>query len=248
MLLITLEECEKMSDDKKNEVFLASFKKLEAFLSRKAAVKDNFIPFSQALNIVYSKRMCGDVLNGENYDFLRSAAELRNVLSHNNFICFPTSQFLYKFLFLSDSLLYPQKSIDIATKYKNLLTCSLDDFVSDLIVTMNERGLTHVPVVENGRLIGVFSVSSFFDKALHGAFNYESNVRIKDFEDCLKDHSTERFIFVPPYVSAYSLKGMLRKNKSHERRPAVIFVTSDGTNKGNLLGLITETDLLKLEA
>lgn len=238
---------EDVGEEKRVEIFISNFKSLEAFLSRKANVKENFVPFSQALNYVYSKKIFPGVLTGENYDFLRSAAELRNVLSHNNDICSPTAKFVHRFVRLSNALIYPAKALDIATPLGKMLTCSLKDQTGELIEKMNENGFSHVPVVEKGKFIGVFSVSTLFDRALKEPFTYSPEKTVEDFKEYLMNHTNERFLYVLPTVSAYSLKGSLTKSKSHERRTAVIFVTSNGTNRGNLLGMITETDLLKLE-
>lgn len=246
MMLKTLDDLKKMNDEARTEIFLATFKTFEAFLSRLVKTKGEFTSYSQALNIAYSQKL-SPILTGDNYDFLRSVGELRNILSHNNDVCNPNPEFLYKFLLIADSMMYPLKSIDIATPYSKMMKASMNYKVGKLIFNMKEKGFTHVPVAENNKLIGVFSVSTFFDKALTGGFSYSPNDTVKDYESLLDSHNTERFIFVSKDVSAFSLRDMLKKTKVHEKRAAVIFVTDNGSNNGKLLGMITETDLLKIK-
>ena len=114
MMLKTLDDLKKMNDEARTEIFLATFKTFEAFLSRLVKTKGEFTSYSQALNIAYSQKL-SPILTGDNYDFLRSVGELRNILSHNNDVCNPNPEFLYKFLLIADSMMYPLKSIILCT-------------------------------------------------------------------------------------------------------------------------------------
>lgn len=41
---------------------------------------------------------------------------------------------------------------------RNVLTCGLDDTVKELMTTMTQRRIRHLPVVDNGRLVGIVSI------------------------------------------------------------------------------------------
>lgn len=245
MTLITKEYINTLDGNKRVDLFLTTFKTFESYLSRLVGKTNEYTSYSQCLNMAYSKKL-NPIIDGQTYDFLRSVGELRNLLSHNNELCFPTFELLYKFISITDSIMYPLKSIDIATKTNDMIKANMDDKVIDVIDKMNDKSITHVPVIQQNKLVGVFSVSTLFDKALLGDYKYDKSLKISDFSDALNNHSSERFLFVDSNISAIYLKDMLKKTKKHEKRAAVIFVTDNGKSDGKLLGLITETDLLKL--
>lgn len=244
MNLLTKKDIEKMDEEERTSLFLSRFKSFEAYLER-LMNKDKYTSYSQCLNVLYKHRSIKG-LDGDAYDFLRSVGELRNIISHHNDICSPSIDFLYKFIRLSDSFMYPIKSIDIATPYNKMLKASLDDKVSEVIRKMKEKSFTHVPVIEDNRLAGVFSISSFFELATKGCFTYSLDTKIKDLVIELDSHSSEKFVFVDEKTPGEYLKQMFVKTVEHEKRTAVIFVTSDGNKNSKLLGMITQTDLLKL--
>lgn len=58
---------------------------------------------------------------------------------------------------------------------RNVLTCGLDDTVKDLMTTMTQRRIRHLPVVENGRLAGMVSIGDVVKNRLEEV-ELEANV------------------------------------------------------------------------
>lgn len=237
-----------MSEEEKRDAFLSSFKRLEAFLVRRTRGADGFSSFAQALGEAHSRKLIPGVLDGATYDFLRSAGELRNLLSHNDALCTPDASFLARFFSVVDHLLHPVRCLDVATPYAKMVKAQMGDPVGPLLSTMRDEGISHVPVVSSGRWVGVFSVSTLWEKALAGGFTYSLKLPISSFSPYLREHQNERFLFVRPDVSAHEVKGLWKKKKPRERRAAVVFLTADGTPRGKLVGLLTEADLLQVDA
>lgn len=52
---------------------------------------------------------------------------------------------------------------------KAVLTCSPDDNMESLMKTMTERRIRHLPVVDNGRLIGIMSIGDVVKNRLEEA-------------------------------------------------------------------------------
>lgn len=248
MITVDLDDIEKMDGNKRNALFLATFKSLEAYFSRLVNSKAEYISFSQALNTAYSKKLTPGILTGENYDFLKSASEFRNLLSHNNDVCYATPSFLLRFLTLADGFLYPVKAIDISTLYEKLIMCSCSSNVLETIKKMRDGCISHVPVVEGGKLQGIFSAGTLFDIAADDETQFSKNWTMKDILPYLNRHSNEDFVYVKPSLPAVDVSSLFNKSASHQKRTAVVFVTSDGTSKGMLLGMITPADLLKIKS
>jgi CBS domain-containing protein len=58
---------------------------------------------------------------------------------------------------------------------RNVLTCGLEDSVKDLMTTMTQRRIRHLPVVENGRLVGIVSIGDVVKNRLEEV-ELEANV------------------------------------------------------------------------
>jgi len=58
---------------------------------------------------------------------------------------------------------------------KRLITCGPDDRLADLMATMTEHRVRHLPVVDQGRLVGLISIGDLV-KARLGELEFESNV------------------------------------------------------------------------
>lgn len=143
--------------------FLSNFKKLESELVKLSSLDDDYISFSRALSNVYQRKINDVVSDEDNYDILKQASDLRNILSHENNVCIPTSSFNEKFEEIVDAIVNPLTCLDIATLRKDLTFASVDDKITSVCKLMNERGYSNIPVYDNGKVIGVFSRTTFFD-------------------------------------------------------------------------------------
>ena len=143
--------------------FLSNFKKLESELVKLSSLDDDYISFYRALSNVYQRKINDVVSDEDNYDILKQASDLRNILSHENNVCIPTSSFNEKFEEIVDAIVNPLTCLDIATLRKDLTFASVDDKITSVCKLMNERGYSNVPVYDNGKVIGVFSRTTFFD-------------------------------------------------------------------------------------
>ena len=102
-------------------------------------------------------------------DDLLSYARLRNAIVHNpekrnaHPIADPHDYVIEKYKKIRDSVLSPAIALDtIAVRSENIYTASLDDKVLDVMLTMNKYAYTYVPIIEDERLIGVFSENTVF--------------------------------------------------------------------------------------
>ena len=237
-----------LSEEERKNQFLSLFKSLEQ--KRLSLVKssgDGHRSFSKALNRVYYDHLDPVVSVWDNYDFLRTASDLRNILSHENNVCVPSEKFLNRFSLLANTIIKPRMAKDIRTK--NRVSCNRESKVVDLLPIRNVRLLSHVPVLDNkGVCIGVFSRSTAFD---YLSLNHTSasfrNLARKDRKELISiyGHTNERFFFVSANAKANSLYSLLYKTKAHEKQVSLLLVTRNGKKEEKLLGVITITDLAK---
>lgn len=229
--------------------FLELFRDLEQELCTLAKFKDSYVSFSRALNQVHYERLNPVVASGEVYEFLKTASDLRNLLSHRNDVAEPTPEFLARFRRIVSSVLYPLTCFDIATKGDDIMICRPAEQVKDVVQQMNKRRLSHIPVYDSDRsFLGVFSRTTFFEAFAAGEnLSLGGDTRIEDLLGYIdiNRHGTERYLFVSKKTSTIDVYQYLVKKKSTERRLSCIFVTKNGNAKEALLGVVTESDLFK---
>jgi len=232
-----------------NNEFLDNFKRLEDKLVIISGLKGDFVSFSRALDKVHYSKLNPVVSDKEVYQTLKTASDIRNILSHETNACVPSNDFVKRFDLLVEEILNPLEAYDIATKKSEMLIAKLSYPVSDVVKEMTSRGLSHVPVIEDDLIIGVFSRSTFFEYyAQNGMIKVNGEHLIKDFIKVtpLNKHGNESYAFTARKTKAYNLIKLLGKDKPGSKRIGCIFVTESGNSKERLLGVISEVDLLKL--
>lgn len=236
-----------MTDKERIDTFLTAFKELESDLIEKSGLSiDYHVSFSKALSEIYYKKKNAVISNYDNYNFLKTSADLRNILSHENDVCFPTDDFLNRFLHLKERIINPLKVESIMTK--DILTCYLNDSLLSVMKKMEYKSLSHVPVIDNDIVYGVFSRSTVFDYiSMNEDFDFNNQLKISYFDEFLpiNSHLNERFIFVSRNDKIDDIFNLLTKEKEHEKNISLLLVTQNGKANEKLLGIITYTDLNK---
>lgn len=220
------------------EIFLDKYKQLEniAILEYKLPTDGSAVAKlekkSEFKNIRYELNYC---------------REVRNLLQHNQRLDeeFPVEPSA-KMIELLDSVINriknPLRCCDIAIPYNNLLWKSMDDMVMPVIRVMNDRNISHVPILKDRRVVGDFSDNCVFPYLL-GDKNcqIDDTTRFRDLEGYLglNAHPSEVFKFIK-YNEKVSFAESLYEaaNQQHERI-GLIFLTENGRQEERLLGILT---------
>ena len=190
-------------------------------------------------------------------DRLNLCREIRNLMSHNadldgEPVVVPSDAVLESLREIYEAVSRPRSAMSCATPADQLLTAVLNDGAVSLMKRMEKRGFSHVPVMREGSLMGVFSVSTVFSAGLQGKkFSLTEATRLSDFEALLPfdRHMTERFVFLPEdALLSQAREAFEAKGPAKRQRVAAVFLTSDGTQYGRLRGMLTPWDLLKGDA
>lgn len=229
------------------DVFLELYKNLEELLEVKYTTDDKK-PFGSSVMRFYHSD------EGKKWrEELNICREMRNMLSHHakiggKVIFQPSDEVVDILRRILDDVKNPPVAMTIATPAEKLFTCSPEDSAESIIHIMKERGYSHVPVFENGVLVGVFSVGTVFSMVdKYGADGVQPHTRIRDFEEFLPigKHITECFGFISENAPFAGLKKRFTANAPHERRLAALFVTRSGRDSEKVLGMITPWDMIK---
>lgn len=181
--------------------------------------------------------------------------EIRNLLSHHGEIdgedaVIASEAAVNRLREVLEFAKNPPAAMNAAIPVNELYTASLSDKVSEVIENMESRGFSHVPIINaGGVLTGVFSVGTLFTFARRRKGQAPAELRLAELEELLRAdrHTTEQFAFVSTDAPCSQIKKLFRSEGPGVRRVAAVFVTSDGTERGRLLGMITPWDILRTE-
>jgi predicted transcriptional regulator len=122
----------------------------------------------------------------------------------------------------------------------------LDDKALDVMEIMNNKTYTYVPIIEDGRLFGVFSENTVFSYIVNtGDVILAKEVKIREFSKFIPvdKHESESFTFVSKDALVIDIEDMFSKELKHDKRLAVVFITHNGDLNEKILGLITAWDV-----
>lgn len=189
---------------------------------------------------------------GQDYrDELDLCREIRNILSHRadmdgEPVIEPAQALIDVLTEVIQYVRRPPLAMDYATEAETLLKTDLKRNVYELMEIMDRRGFSHVPVMENGIMTGVFSVSTIFSFQLaNPQKTLDPQAVVGDLKEFLpiRCHCSENFRFMDREATYLDAREAFDKTVKGKRM-AAIFITRTGTQEGKLLGMVTPWDIL----
>ena len=186
-------------------------------------------------------------------DTLNTCREMRNILSHNLDIddeppFVPSDAAIESLRKVLNYLEAPPLALSRAVSGRSLLYARLSDKAKPIMNKMAKLGFSHIPVFDRGVLVGVFSISTIFSKALEKPETLvDDNTKISDFSSYLPidNHVCESFVFAPRNTTVIEAETMLENASGPlHKRPAALFITHSGSPKERILGMLTPWDIL----
>lgn len=182
---------------------------------------------------------------------LRLYRNLRNILSHNVIIYEEgksssiaiTNRLIAEFKAFVADLQSPVTSIslDIADVYKQ----TMNDNVSKAIHYMSERDYSHIPIMADGRIVGVFSENTLFKMFCKGDTTITPDICFKDLSEYIAINETydASYGFITETLSVPEVLSIFQVAKNCNHRLDILFITDDGTSRGLLKGIVTAWDM-----
>ncbi len=238
-----------MMDKRTNyDEFITIYNELDDFM-REELDQDHWTSHSDLIRQMAKKNKVFNIYMDE----LLSFARLRNAIVHNPYnryaqpIADPHDYVVEKYKKILDYVLRPARALDtIAIKGKDIYTARLDDRALAIMVAMNKYAYTHVPIIEDGRFVGVFSENTVFSYIVNSVNGLlEKEAKIRDFSEFIPidKHESESFEFVSRETTVIDIEEMFAKELRQEKRLAVVFITDNGDPNEKLLGLVTAWDV-----
>ncbi len=187
---------------------------------------------------------------------MRAVAQLRNSLVHNPFagmggpLAQPNAELVKRYQAIRDALLHPHTALSIAVPAAKIYTAGLDTKLSIVLETMNDNIYTHVPIIADGVMLGIFSENTLLAyMATNGEVIITKDMTIAEFQDFLPlpAHKGEWFSFLPKKAGLSDVYAVFNHAIHQHRRIGMVFITEHGKEEEKPLGIITAWDLASPE-
>ena len=136
---------------------------------------------------------------------------------------------------------------DIQVKIGQVYWQTVDGNVKETIKAMREHLYTHIPILENGTVIGVFDENSIFcylaDEEIVEISNELTFNDIKRYIS-LNGREMEDFLFFKPTQYVEELENKFEEYYKKGKRVGIAFLTQNGTATEKLQGIVTPWDII----
>ena len=231
----------------KEKQFLELFNKLEKYL--RIEYNQNKFSYTGFMSSIYSIKKTNRnsvIANKNNFDILKQASQIRNIISHNNDVIVPSETFLSQFTSIVDKICNPLKVGHIMIPFSKLKTVKLSNKVSDAINLIKEYGYNSIPVLEDNELQGIFTEKSLFDfLSINKNISISKDMNIEDILEAIDLNSDPRkyFAFVSRNLSVEEAYEHFDKDLKHRREMLLLLVTEGGQSGEKLLGIVALRDI-----
>ena len=184
----------------------------------------------------------------EELDYCR---EVRNVLQHRqrlegDYAVIPSEGMINAIRQIVERIERLPFAYDICVKTRDLLSAGPHDRIRPLIRSMARRGFSHVPVLEDGRVVGVLSERTLVSHILTDTIievGQEDTLDIVARLLPLDAHGSEVFGFASRDALATDVAGMFQEALEDKKRLGAVFVTQNGRPTERILGMLTSWDM-----
>jgi CBS domain-containing protein len=225
------------------DTFLSMYRVLEGILDRKYAGIGRRI---NSVVMEYIQDAESEPVRAQ----LNVCREIRNLLTHNadgqgDHLVEPSQAALDSLYEVIAYVQKPQPAISYSTRGDRIMRASLNDRALEVMRRMDKHGFSHVPVISDNRIVGIFSVGAVFGHVLSGKI-IEEDTRIREFGSLLKldSHCSARYMMLDPSVTYLDVRAEFEKYADRNNRLAAVFITSTGDQDGELLGMLTPWDVM----
>ena len=138
------------------------------------------------------------------------------------------------------------RAIDLCVRAESVFTACMEDPIRPAMREMADKGYTHVPILEDGRVVGAFSENTLLTYMNSGELveigEDDTFGKMGDLLP-LDSHESETFGFVSRDEVAPSIAELFQSAWKTKKRLGMLFVTANGKQSERMLGVLTSWDL-----
>lgn len=227
------------------DIFLDKYKSLEV------AVRYSFNLGKYDSAVSFLKKHKAYSEYSADIDFI---SDVRNLLQHNpklhgSYAVEPSDKVLEFMDFLIESVKKRVRCRDVAVKFKDISRFTMSGKIVDAVKIMRERGHSHIPIVGNHRVLGIFDENALFSViANKGGCFLAGNPELtfKDISEyiTLADRGSKKYIFASSNMYLDELEEIFDNFYRQKKRVGLVFLTQNGKETEPLQGLLTPWDVI----
>lgn len=231
-----------MSDINRTEEFLDKYKQMETLVRNEYNLDNN----ESVMNFL---------INNKDFKVIENELDLcrdtRNLLSHNpkingEYAVYPSEEMIKLLDNVIQKVARPLKASNVMVKKSELCYMSMTDKVQDAMSVMKENSYKHIPILEDGVLVGLFSAKTVLDIMVsEGADTFSAEITFDKIQKyiSIENVASNKFAFVGNSTLVSEVKDMFKEDVDSKERINIIFVTQHGKRDGKLLGIITAWEI-----
>lgn len=189
-------------------------------------------------------------------DEITYCQDIRNILQHKTtfgsaYAVEPSDSMIEFIDSLITKIRIRPKCLDYAIMLKNIYWCSYSDNVKTAMTNMRKNVFTHIPILENGQVVGIFDENSVFNYlADNEIIEVDQRITFSDITPYLNinGRDMEEFLFIKSTLYVDELQKKIDYFYRKGKRVGVAFLTVNGKQEEKLQGLITPWDILSVES
>ncbi|MBU1145592.1 MAG: CBS domain-containing protein [Firmicutes bacterium] len=231
----------------RREEFLKLFNDLERYLRIEYSYgKYSESSFMGTLYKIRAKKSNALIGNKANFDTLSQAAQLRNIMVHNENIAVPSEIFLNEFKSIVKKITHPKKIYQVMMPIHKMKVVSLDSSIEEVMLLMKTEDYSNVPVVYEEALVGVFTERTLFHFfALKKDVSIGKDMKMKELLEAMDlDYDPAKyFAFIKRSADIYEALDLFNRDFKEDKELEMLFVTENGLSSEKILGIVTLWDL-----
>lgn len=227
--------------------FLELFNQLEQYL--RVSYTSNAYSYTGFMSTIYRIKKAKKnpvIANNYNFDIIKQASQIRNIIAHNNDVVLPTESFMKKFTSIVHKICNPMRVENIMVPFSKLKTVAKENTIEEAIAILQAHGFNTLPIIEHGDLLGFFTEKSLYDYlSIFQNNSVDKHMKILDIMDVLdlNNEPREYFAFVGRKMLVEDAYEHFDKDRKRRRDLLLLLVTEHGERTEKLLGIVTLRDI-----
>ncbi len=225
----------------KCEEFLDLYKQLESLAVNQLDAKSDGTAVSQL------QRRPEFIDIRSELDYIR---DVRNLLTHrpridDEYAVEPTDAMIDLLKKTIRRIEKPLTASDIYVPLGEVLFAEMETKVFSVMSAMFKKAFTHVPILEDSKVVGVFSDNTLMNYILFGNLLITNETRFSEIGEYLPlgVHPAETYRFVSRNETVSNISDIFDEALKNSDRVGMVFVTEHGKSEEKLLGIITAWDV-----
>lgn len=230
----------------KSERLIHLFNQLDEYLRIKHFNNNpSYTSYSRKIYYIKKHHLEPVFENKRDFDVIKKAGEIRNIVVHNNDLVDPNETFLNQFEALVERITRPKRVDQVMTPYQRLKKAQITDRLNDAIQLIKKHGFASIPVLKDGHVLGFFTEKTVFDYLTISDRIVDKDMTLETLKDVINFDQKPRayFKFISRDMTVDEAYQIFIEDFRKKHELMLLLVTEHGDASESLLGIVALRDL-----